>query len=392
MGNFATARMERILRIMRSLNFLDIINNIQVEREAREVGIRFFHVLTQDRFGKVYFLKILADSNNEEAKMSLLREIIVSRSIANQLNGQTWPDFSVASFFCGITGGKWGKEIYLVMDGILPPDAGVGFIVDESEMEKLTIGQAGKFVNSLIVMNHRLEIGNILHEAYVEMRNHRLESPLDFFEMKYQDFREFRSQTLAIMSIYVNPVDRKSILLPIRDSGVDKISFWRVLQYRLGIEDLYGKILKVLDKCESVINSFQYHQDFFLVHGDLCPRNCFFAPSGEIFFLDWGHAWLTRNPLLAFIHDFGNMRARAWNNKIFRNAMDEAVLLHWRSLGDENVGRIVVILAILRSHALLAGFFENYDQKKQLLGQEKRRRESTELDLLRAFEILGVEI
>ena len=149
---------------------------------------------------------------------------------------------------------------------------------------------------------------------------------------------------------------------------------------------------ELLSKYEEVIAAFQQKDKYFLVHGDSCPGNTFYSDSGEVEFIDWGHSGVTKNELLALIHDFGNMRARAWNNKEYREAMDNAVLEHYSSLGQEEAGRAVVALGILRSHCCLAGFFENYDISKQRMEQEKARKESTEQDVRKAFEISRIEL
>ena len=64
-------------------------------------------------------------------------------------------------------------------------------------------------------------------------------------------------------------------------------------------------------------------------------------------------------------------------------------------LGDlpaGEAGKAVIALGILRSHCCLAGFFENYDISKQKEEQELARKESTEQDVRKAFEISGIEL
>jgi hypothetical protein len=136
----------------------------------------------------------------------------------------------------------------------------------------------------------------------------------------------------------------------------------------------------------------QQDEQFFLVHGDCCPRNTFYDDSNKPEFTDWGHAGITKNELLALIHDFGNMRARAWNNREYREAMDEAIIEHYDKFGNSEAGKAVVALSILRSHCCLAGFFKNYDITKQRIEQEKARKESTEQDIRKAFAISGIEL
>lgn len=61
---------------------------------------------------------------------------------------------------------------------------------------------------------------------------------------------------------------------------------------------------------------------------------------------------------------FGNLRARAWNNKEFREALDITILDKYRQKGREDPGMTIVSLGILRLHMGLAGFFENYPFEK----------------------------
>lgn len=127
------------------------------------------------------------------------------------------------------------------------------------------------------------------------------------------------------------------------------------------------------------------------MHGDLAPGNMYVNDNGDVEFLDWEWAGVANNRAIATIIDYGNCRARAWNNSEFREALDNALIARYRSRGQEELGRAIVSLGIFRSHMGLAGFFENYDLKKQRKEQEKRRRESTEADIKKAWEIAGLK-
>ena len=77
-----------------------------------------------------------------------------------------------------------------------------------------------------------------------------------------------------------------------------------------------------------------------MTHGDLSPSNIYVADSGEITFLDREWTGASGNKLLALIYDYGNLRARSWNNKEFRETLDDELK---KQLGDE-AGKTVISL------------------------------------------------
>jgi len=90
--------------------------------------------------------------------------------------------------------------------------------------------------------------------------------------------------------------------------------------------------------------------------------------------------------------DFGNLRARAWNNQKFRETMDDEMIKLYSKKESERFAKAVVSLSILRSHMSLSRAFENYPQEKQREVEERARREATESDLQRAWTVSGLKL
>lgn len=80
-----------------------------------------------------------------------------------------------------------------------------------------------------------------------------------------------------------------------------------------------------MDVCKDAIKNEEGKKEV-LVHGDLAPNNLYVYDNGEVEFLDLEWSGTCSNEALAMITDFGNLRARAWNNKEFREALDAAIL------------------------------------------------------------------
>lgn len=123
-----------------------------------------------------------------------------------------------------------------------------------------------------------------------------------------------------------------------------------------------------------------------LVHGDMAPNNLYIFDSGEVELLDLEWIGVCQNKALAMVLDFGNLRARSWTNEKFRMALDDELLKIYKERNQEELGKAVIRMSILRSHLMLSGFFENYDWDKQKTAEQTLRRETTEKDILKAFK------
>jgi hypothetical protein len=127
------------------------------------------------------------------------------------------------------------------------------------------------------------------------------------------------------------------------------------------------------------------NREISLVHGDMAPNNLYVFDTGDVELLDLEWVGTFENKAIAMILDFGNLRSRSWSNETFRRALD-AVLIETYSLqGQEELGKAIVQLSILRSHSLLSGCFENYERAKQEDLIQTKRRNSTEQDILYVF-------
>ena len=91
--------------------------------------------------------------------------------------------------------------------------------------------------------------------------------------------------------------------------------------------------------------------------------------------------------MLAAAYDFGNMRARAWNNPVFQEAFDKEMIASYAREGREEEGRVIVALGTLRSSLNLASYFE-HNPKNFETEAEIKLRVGTEKDLLKPFEML----
>jgi hypothetical protein len=64
----------------------------------------------------------------------------------------------------------------------------------------------------------------------------------------------------------------------------------------------------------------------------------------------------------------------------------------YKAEGQEEMGRSIVALGVLRSHVNLAGFFENYPSEKSSQPVQAERRDATEKDISKAWEVMGLEL
>lgn len=64
----------------------------------------------------------------------------------------------------------------------------------------------------------------------------------------------------------------------------------------------------------------------YLVHGDMSVDNTYKHQNGEIELLDFEWVSHTKNPLIALMYDYGNVRARAWSSPSFQTALDTHIL------------------------------------------------------------------
>lgn len=168
------------------------------------------------------------------------------------------------------------------------------------------------------------------------------------------------------------------------------VPFSRIYGQRMGIPDFRERVIRLMRYWKKLYVANEERGTFFL-HGDMSPSNIYVYDSGEVELLDFEWAGKCNNPIAAMVVDFGNLHARAWNAPSFRRGMEEALIRQYVKRGKEDAGRAIVSLGILRSHLLLSGFFENYPIKRRKEPFEAKRRKNTEKDLLRVWEVAGID-
>jgi len=246
--------------------------------------------------------------------------------------------------------------------------AGVGFLKDPEDIKKLGEKHAQLAAGSIRELSHHeKEVKPDLAEV-LEKRN------------AYQDYAGFLRSVTDILDKPVNGAGEFY--------SEDQQPLHEILERRTGIPGFREKALQLVQQLQPVIEGAQ--QGIHLVHGDLAPNNLFLGDgtkSPELMALDFEYMGISENEVLAAVYDFGNLRARAWNNEAFRTALDRGMIDSYKNEGREEVGRAIVALGILRSHAGLAGFFENYPVEKSSQPDQTERREATEKDIEQAWEI-----
>lgn len=257
---------------------------------------------------------------------------------------------------------------FAVMETFPKDAAEIGFISGAEDMALLSEKEAKSCIKTL----------ETLQEIDVSTMPPELKGDLQKIDMGAEDL---------IGEILVNL--EKRVLPQDNATGTEEV-YHEVLNRRFGIEDFKERVKKLLEYWKDILGKEDTKGEF-LVHGDLAPNNLYVYDNGDVEFLDLEWVGIVKNKSIATIIDFGNLRARAWNNKGFREGLDNELLHGYKRRNQEKLGRAIISLGILRSHMGLAGFFENYDLEKQRQEEQKTRRESTETDIVKAWEIAGLE-
>jgi len=256
---------------------------------------------------------------------------------------------------------------FAIMETFRKGEAKIGFIAGHDDMELLTAKEAESTIDNL----EALQSIN-LYTASPEVRDILQKIEYDYEGLSAGIKENIRERITAL------------------DSPPDGEEYHEVLNRRLRVENFKEKVDRLIEHWRQVLSA-EDNKGKYLMHGDLAPGNMYIYDNGEVEFVDWEWAGVANNKAIATIIDYGNCRARAWNNPEYREALDNALIERYQRRGQENLGRAIVSLGILRSHMGLAGFFENYDLETQRKESERRRRESTEADIKRAWEVAGLE-
>lgn len=329
------------------------------DRFVSAVGMR------QEKSGKRQrFLKFpVSPEINRDADKDFFRQIEITKFLAEN------SDVKIRKIISSNTNRKEGVP-YAVLETWSESDARVGFVSSIEGGELLGKKEAQSTIEEL----------QKLHDADTSRLPPQLRRLLRELPRTYEDFI---GEITDIVDQKAKPQDSRR--LPKREP------LHKALSRHTEIAAFRNKVMQLMEKWEDVIQRHENGKEI-LVHGDLGPGHLFLDDESQVEFLDYDEAGVTDNEVLGTIIDTGNFRARAWNNPKFREAFDKAIIKHYKDQGDEEKGRAIVSLGILRSHMILAGFFENYPLPKQREEEQARRRESTETDLRKAWEVAGLEI
>lgn len=252
---------------------------------------------------------------------------------------------------------------FVVMETFPTDRSKIGFIEGNKGVELLSVREAERTIDQL----------KKFHSISIKSLPTKLKKILKVYP---GDYKSFRRQVFRYLNKKVRPLD-----------GEGKLeAFHNVLERRLRIVDLKNGVKKLLDRLEPIIDSKE-NRDNSIVHGDMAPNNLYVFNSSYVELLDLEWVGTFKNKAIAMILDFGNLRARSWGNEKFRKALDVALVKEYRAQGQEELGKAIVQLSILRSHILLSGFFENYERTKQKDSIQTRRRNSTEHDIAQVFSM-----
>ena len=257
------------------------------------------------------------------------------------------------------------------------PKQGVPYVILETfptGRSQIGFVERDKNVNLLGTKEAKNAIDQTLkfHSISPESLPSKLKSLLEVYP---GDYKNLRLRILKYLNKKVNPLDGKNQPEP----------FHKVLERRLGMEDIKNKIKELLVESRSIIDS-EVNHTASLVHGDLKPDNLYVFDSGEVELLDLELVGISYNKAIAMMIDFGNLRARSWNNKKFRETLDKELLRIYNSRGQEELGKTVLKLSILMPHMVISAYFEDYEPAKQRKYLETRRRKVTENDIKKALK------
>lgn len=354
--NQQTKYRERVYRVLQEQHFIVGNKEKKLVRERTSNGRRyFFMVAKRVEGGKVVerFVKV-PENNRKKLLLPFERQIEFAKYVKAHKIINTR---GVISANCDP---KRGIP-FAIMETFPVGHSRIGFIEGNKGAELLRAREARRAIDQL----------KKFHAIPVKSLPPKLKKLLKVYQ---GDYRSFRRNVFRYLNKKVRPLDAKRGAEP----------FYRVLERRLRVSDLKGKVAALLDRMHPIIDS-KKNKGTFLVHGDVAPNNLYVFDSGDVELLDLEWVGTFKNRAIAMIRDFGNLRARSWINEGFRKALDAELIKAYRLRGQQELGEAIVQLSILRSHIHLSSFFENYKWAKQKDPIQTRRRKSTEGDILQAF-------
>lgn len=398
-------------------------NNIDLDKTVLEKEIigdsRYIHIMVEYGQNKEKgFLKILKPITDKDSEIehtnAFIREITTNKLlIKHDIPALSTKATNIHENEISCDNPNPNNVSYYAIIETLPKDVEIGFIGDEldeeKKYEKIKLLQEKHAERCIEIMIDTLEKTNS-EKISISQEIHDPQDHFDDYEGYLENTRkifstfEFDDDNDEKYENYVTPTDINEIQKRMKekypekflilkkevDEGKiddDKVPFWMVLEYRL--ENTTGRSIdfrknleQIFSKYRSIMEKYDGETEY-ITHGDLAPNNLYVKNDNDIIFIDREWTGISKNKFLAMIYDYGNLRARSWNNEEFRNGLDRSIM---ERLDDKEAAQAVIDLGILRSHALLAGFMENYDKEKQLDSEQKERKESTEKDLLKIFK------
>lgn len=301
-------------------------------------------------------------AENETTNNFFIRQVLVQEYLDQHT------DFPVTEILDANTNPENGP-LYSVVNWYQKGE-GVGFLYSIEDNKALTAEHAPLTIKSIRDLHH--QEGKLTNEV---------RDVLDRKEA-YADFAGFRANIEMILSRQVSGTEA--------DFSSDKHVFGELIAKKLDTTDLAQKIDQLLEQTRPVIERHQ-GQGEHIVHGDYSPNNVFLGDglaSDKFIGLDFEWAGYSQNEILASIYDYGNMRARAWNNPDFQAALDREMVASYTAQGQPEEGKVIVALGTLRSSLNLSSYFENIPENFEY-PEEKDRRIGTERDILPAFQVLN---
>ncbi len=137
---------------------------------------------------------------------------------------------------------------------------------------------------------------------------------------------------------------------------------------------------------EPLIAAAENQDELYFVHGDTAPSNTFFDTKGKIaLLLDFEHAGVTHNKLLAQLTDFGNFYARCWPNPDMQKEFLKTLIDDSDKLGGrENALKIAQAAAVFGTINLakyqIPESHPDYPMAKMLLKHLKENLDTLKTD------------
>lgn len=359
MKNDSQARYERkIHKVLMEQNFIIEKKEQKIIRDQVIKKRRYFFMVGKRKEGSKIvdrFIKI-PENNNKKLLKPFQRQIEVSKYIKSKgvINTRAVIDYNYNP--------KKGIP-FAIMETFPLGHSKIGFIQNNNGVEFLGKREAENVIN---------QIKNF-HSIKVKFLPKELQKIL---KVNLVDYKKLKMEIFRILNKKVKPFRLK---------GKQEL-FYKVLENNLGIEDIKNKVNNLLFNLEPIINS-KKNFGTYIAHGDMAPNNLYVFDSGDVELLDLEWTGVFNNKAISMIVDFGNFRARSWKNEKFKNFLDSALIKYYISIGQEEIGKAILKLSILRSHLLLSRYFENYEMDKQKDLTQTTRRNSTEKDIIKVFNI-----